>query len=640
LLPLRCALRGFAQPVRRGNATSPLTACRALSCFFPLASSRPQDLNRQLLKSDRAAAQVPELEFEIPPNTQKGVFTTVEGLLDKAIEGLATTQARRALIDPAGAEAVEAFLVRLRACKEGVALPFTLVLDDPSGNSFMENPHAPRHDAAMRVRHYVRSQEQNDALGLFADNARGGVQIEGPETAEEAAAAAAAGAGSESSGAAGAGAGAAPAAPAAVVDEDDDGSTLVGSAAATQFPSTALDAAATASLSSSSSSAAAPSATAAAAAVPRSIHDEPGFGRGLGGGDGNVPGRWRKGGALIANDTTEQAAVTAAARSGGGAAAGAAAAGGRRRGKAAPPKPGALATLFFDSSASGGEKELMRFPVDCTNCGAAGECCMCVTDVPHFKEVILMAFRCDECGWKDVEVKGGGAVPPHGTLTTLRFDPAHPAAATDLSRDVIKGDAASIDIPELELHVEGGSLGGLYTTVEGLLTLIRDKLLESDPYAAEATDSGGAALSDRRAAMGVFLDKLEGCIRGAAAFTLQIRDPMANSWVYSATAPAPDPTLSHEHYARSEVEDRDLGLLDMQTEGYGEEEAEGEEGEEEEAEGAGAADSAASGAAAQPEAAAAAGGAGGAAAATEGAAASVASGALESSAAVGSGAGR
>jgi zinc finger protein len=179
--------------------------------------------------------------------------------------------------------------------------------------------------------------------------------------------------------------------------------------------------------------------------------------------------------------------------------------------------------------------------------------------------------------------------------------------------------------------------------VEGLLTLIRDKLLESDPYAAEATDSGGAALSDRRAAMGVFLDKLEGCIRGVAPFTLQIRDPMANSWVYSATAPAPDPTLSHEHYARSEVEDRDLGLLDMRTEGYGEEEAE-EEGEEEEAEeeaeGAGAADSAASGAAAQPESAAAAGGAGGAAPATEGAAASLASGAFESSAAGGSAAGR
>jgi C4-type Zn-finger protein len=48
---------------------------------------------------------------------------------------------------------------------------------------------------------------------------------------------------------------------------------------------------------------------------------------------------------------------------------------------------------------------------------------MCVTDIPHFKEIIIMSFLCDECGNRTVEVKGGGAVPDHGTKTTLRVEP-------------------------------------------------------------------------------------------------------------------------------------------------------------------------------------------------------------------------
>jgi len=37
---------------------------------------------------------------------------------------------------------------------------------------------------------------------------------------------------------------------------------------------------------------------------------------------------------------------------------------------------------------------------------------MCVTNIPHFKETIVMAFQCDYCGAKSNEVKGGGSVSP------------------------------------------------------------------------------------------------------------------------------------------------------------------------------------------------------------------------------------
>jgi zinc finger protein len=194
--------------------------------------------------------------------------------------------------------------------------------------------------------------------------------------------------------------------------------------------------------------------------------------------------------------------------------------------------------------------------------------------VPHFKEVLIACFKCEGCGFRDVEVKGGGAVPARGTVHTLRVA-AGGGGGADLARDVIKGDTAAVEVPELALTVVAGSMGGLYTTVEGLLSAIRDNLQASDPYAAGAVDSGGADLEPRRARMADFLARLGRCIDGTDAFTLILRDPMANSWVFSPAADAPggpaaDAALDVEEYTRSEHEDRHLGLLDMKTEDYAE----------------------------------------------------------------------
>jgi zinc finger protein len=39
----------------------------------------------------------------------------------------------------------------------------------------------------------------------------------------------------------------------------------------------------------------------------------------------------------------------------------------------------------------------------------------------------------------------------------------------DLKRDLFKSETAGISIPELELELAHGTLGGVYTTVEGVL---------------------------------------------------------------------------------------------------------------------------------------------------------------------------
>ena len=42
-------------------------------------------------------------------------------------------------VDPQTAEAIDHFLLKLKACVKGES-SFTLILDDPAGNSFIENP--------------------------------------------------------------------------------------------------------------------------------------------------------------------------------------------------------------------------------------------------------------------------------------------------------------------------------------------------------------------------------------------------------------------------------------------------------------------------------------------------------------------
>lgn len=73
-------------------------------------------------------------------------------------------------MDPDAYVKIEEFVKRLRALTE-LAAPFEVILDDPAGNSYMENFHYPANDPQLTVRHYVRTEEQDHALGLYAPQA-------------------------------------------------------------------------------------------------------------------------------------------------------------------------------------------------------------------------------------------------------------------------------------------------------------------------------------------------------------------------------------------------------------------------------------------------------------------------------------
>ncbi|XP_030895144.1 zinc finger protein ZPR1 isoform X3 [Leptonychotes weddellii] len=135
---------------------------------YTLTVRAQEDMNREVVKTDSATTRIPELDFEIPAFSQKGALTTVEGLISRAVSGLEQDQPARRANEEAIAERIDEFIVKLKELKQ-VASPFTLIIDDPSGNSFVENPHAPQKDHALVITHYNRTLQQEEMLGLQAE---------------------------------------------------------------------------------------------------------------------------------------------------------------------------------------------------------------------------------------------------------------------------------------------------------------------------------------------------------------------------------------------------------------------------------------------------------------------------------------
>ncbi|KAL6776315.1 hypothetical protein ACKKBG_A20640 [Auxenochlorella protothecoides x Auxenochlorella symbiontica] len=137
---------------------------RGVTCRLEVGGAA--DLDRMLIKSENATISIPELEFEIlGSNTPclgltRGDVSSVRDVLLTSITNLQMNQHERA---PETAEAIESFLTELQKLTEGQQ-PFTLVMDDPSGNSYIET--TGDGDAALTVEQYERSVRQALAIGL------------------------------------------------------------------------------------------------------------------------------------------------------------------------------------------------------------------------------------------------------------------------------------------------------------------------------------------------------------------------------------------------------------------------------------------------------------------------------------------
>ncbi|CAN0880829.1 Zinc finger protein ZPR1 homolog [Linum grandiflorum] len=419
---------------------------RGCCYYLNVKPGNQKALDRQVVKSESATIKIPELDFEIPPEAQRGSLSTVEGILVRAADGLEALQEERRKVNPQTAEALDQFLIKLRACATGDS-SFTFILDDPTGNSFIENPFAPSPDPALNIKFYDRTPEQQASLGYLANPTQPVTSVEAAET-------------------------------------DVNPQTL------------------------------APHGSVGAVAGHRAI--------------------------------AQSSSVD-------------------------------IAEAMFRYTSP---EEVMTFPSTCGACNVSCVTRMFVTNIPYFQEVIVMASTCDSCGYRNSELKPGGAIPEKGKKITLCVK-----NVKDLSRDVIKepvfflsmedalrtilniplsayqSDTAGVTIPEVDLELGSGTLGGMVTTVEGLITKISESLERVHGFTF-----GDSIDEDRKTKWQDFRSRLIKLLKFEEPWTLILDDALGNSFIAPATDELKDDhQLTHEEYERSFEQNEELGLNDLDT---------------------------------------------------------------------------
>jgi len=390
VMSFQCEKCGFAN-----NEIQPGGRIQEKGVRYSVTVRNERDLSRQVVKSDYATVTVPEIELEIPARSQKGEISTVEGVLQRTVAGLEQEQPVRRIMDPENAEKIDNFVSKIRELTE-LKKQFTVVIDDPSGNSFVENPLAPAADSATKITHYQRSKKQDHDLCLY--------------TNEE------------------------------LLDAEDP--------------------------------------------VLKPPEDD-----------------------LTAEKLAE---------------------------------------------------EVLQFATNCPECNALCSTNMKMTQIPFFKEVVIMATVCDACGLKTNEVKSGGGIEEKGRRITLRVtDPS------DLSRDVLKSETCDVTIPDIDFEMGGAALGGRFTTLEGLLKNVLE-MVETNPLFG----AGDATAPDVAERMEVFKKKLNDLMEVKEEFRIILDDPAGNSYVQNVYAPEEDPEMTVEEYERSFEQNDLLGINDMKVENY------------------------------------------------------------------------
>lgn len=336
---------------------------------YKVKCQKDEDLQRQVIKTEWSEIKIPEIDFEV--KRQPGLITTIEGILERTEAGIKQMMEMNPEMDEENEEKIKAFLAKLMKCKL-VMEDFTVIIDDPSGNSFIQSLTAPSIDPGLEIIHYNRTRDQNLLLGI-----------------------------------------------------PDPG-------------------------------------------VELSEADEP-----------------------------------------------------------------------------IGKDEVLQFPTNCPECRTPGLLNMKLVDIPHFKEVILMATNCDACGHKTNEIKGGGGFEEKGVKIKHKIK-----GDEDLKLEAVKSDCCVVKVVELELEVICAS-AGKYTTVEGICQDTLERLEKSYPYMFG--DSAEDHVKKK-------LENIYTRLRSPVGLTIILDDPTGNSYIQNA-----DEVTT---YDRTHEQNEDLGLNDMKTENY------------------------------------------------------------------------
>jgi zinc finger protein len=113
----------------------------------------------------------------------------------------------------------------------------------------------------------------------------------------------------------------------------------------------------------------------------------------------------------------------------------------------------------------------------CMACGKNGLTRLLLTRIPHFREVILMAFECPHCGFKNNEIQSGSAIAEKGMSQQLKVH-----GQRDLSRQVVKSETALIKFEEMDFEIPPSTQRGVLSTIEGIIDRAIEGLSQEQPF--------------------------------------------------------------------------------------------------------------------------------------------------------------
>ena len=200
----------------------------------------------------------------------------------------------------------------------------------------------------------------------------------------------------------------------------------------------------------------------------------------------------------------------------------------------------------------------------CPGCAKLARFLFQKVNIPHFKEVLISTTVCDLCGYHSTDVSTGGSIASKGKRIILAVK-----SPRDLHREILMSHSCHLSLPELEFGVEPGSLGGRFTTLEGVLTKMRDDLKQTTYTVGDETVSSDATPDKDKLHWEKFFAVIDKYIEVEVPYTVVMEDPLADTYCQTFDTPGQgagsDPQVHVVEYYRTEKEEENLGLTDMKT---------------------------------------------------------------------------
>lgn len=98
----------------------------------------------------------------------------------------------------------------------------------------------------------------------------------------------------------------------------------------------------------------------------------------------------------------------------------------------------------------------------CINCEMQGETKFMMTHIPFFKEIMISAFSCPHCGFRNSEVTFAGKLEDYG----CRYE-VNVINEVAFNRQIVKSEFATITVPEAGLEMPPATQKGSIKTMEG-----------------------------------------------------------------------------------------------------------------------------------------------------------------------------